>query len=69
MNELKHYKPILVVLIIYVFVCIYRVNVIYIDKDGKKHPVRGKVGDNLMYLAHKNEVEMEGMYTVHDSRS
>lgn len=36
------------------------VNVTYVDKDGKKKCVRGKVGDNLMYLAHRHEIEMEG---------
>lgn len=36
------------------------VNVTYIDKDGKKHPVQGKVGDNVLYLAHRHEIEMEG---------
>ncbi|KAF4517590.1 hypothetical protein B566_EDAN008579 [Ephemera danica] len=36
------------------------VNVVYIDKDGGRHPVRGKIGDNLMYLAHRHNVEMEG---------
>jgi hypothetical protein len=33
-----------------------RVNVTYIDRDGKKHAIRGKVGDNLLYLAHRYEV-------------
>lgn len=36
------------------------VNVTYIRKDGSKVPVRGKVGDNLLYLAHRYGVEMEG---------
>ncbi|XP_065088087.1 adrenodoxin-like protein 1, mitochondrial [Ochlerotatus camptorhynchus] len=36
------------------------VNVTYIDKDGKRMPVRGKVGDNALYLAHRYGVEMEG---------
>jgi len=36
------------------------VNVIYIDKDGKRVPVRGKIGDNVLYLAHRYGVEMEG---------
>lgn len=36
------------------------VNVVYIDKDGKKTNVRGKVGDNVLYLAHRYGVEMEG---------
>lgn len=36
------------------------VNVTYVDKDGNKKQVQGKVGDNLMYLAHRHEIEMEG---------
>jgi hypothetical protein len=46
--------------------CIYvsSVNVTYIDKDGKKHPVKGKLGDNLMYLAHRHEIEMEGQLEI-----
>lgn len=35
-------------------------NVIFLTKDGKKVPVRGKVGDNLLYLAHRYEIPMEG---------
>ena len=33
----------------------------YVDKDGKKTPIRGKVGDNAMYLAHRYGIEIEGM--------
>nr|XP_026483912.1 adrenodoxin-like protein, mitochondrial [Vanessa tameamea] len=36
------------------------VNIIYVDKDGKKTNVRGKIGDNVLYLAHRYGVEMEG---------
>lgn len=36
------------------------VNVKYVDKDGKETLVRGKVGDNVMYLAHRYGIEMEG---------
>lgn len=36
------------------------VNIVYIDKDGNKIKVRGKVGDNVMYLAHRHEIPMEG---------
>lgn len=36
------------------------VNVTFIDKDGNKISIRGKVGDNLMYLAHRHEIPMEG---------
>lgn len=36
------------------------VNVKYVDKEGKETKVRGKVGDNVMYLAHRYGIEMEG---------
>ncbi|XP_063543524.1 adrenodoxin-like protein 1, mitochondrial [Cydia strobilella] len=36
------------------------VNIVYVTKDGKKHPIRGKVGDNVLYLAHRYGIEMEG---------
>ncbi|KAJ8933890.1 hypothetical protein NQ318_001683 [Aromia moschata] len=36
------------------------VNVTFITKEGKRVPVRGKVGDNLLYLAHRYELPMEG---------
>lgn len=35
-------------------------NITYIDKHGKLFPVRGKVGDNVLYLAHRHGIEMEG---------
>lgn len=34
----------------------------YIDKDGKRVKVRGKVGDNALYLAHRYGIDMEGMF-------
>ncbi|XP_043788545.1 adrenodoxin-like protein 1, mitochondrial [Apis laboriosa] len=36
------------------------VNVTFIDKMGKRIPVKGKVGDNILYLAHRYGIEMEG---------
>lgn len=38
----------------------FRVNVTYIDKNGKSTDVKGKVGDNVLYLAHRHGIEMEG---------
>lgn len=35
-------------------------NVIYVDKSGTKIPIRGKIGDNVLYLAHRYKIEMEG---------
>ena len=37
-----------------------RVNVVYIDRDGSRHEIKGKVGDNALYLAHRYGIEMEG---------
>jgi hypothetical protein len=36
------------------------VNVVFINKDRKHIPIRGKIGDNLMYLGHRYGVEIEG---------
>jgi len=36
------------------------VNIVYIDRQNKQHNIRGKVGDNVMYLAHRYDIEIEG---------
>ena len=36
------------------------VNVIFINKDGNHVPIRGKIGDNLLYLGHRYAVGIEG---------
>jgi len=36
------------------------VNIEFVDKHGTRRPVRGKVGDNILYLAHRYAIEMEG---------
>ncbi|XP_057699618.1 ferredoxin-2, mitochondrial [Corythoichthys intestinalis] len=36
------------------------VNVVYVDRSGQRIPVKAKVGDNILYLAHKNGIELEG---------
>ncbi|KAL5022165.1 hypothetical protein ScPMuIL_001320 [Solemya velum] len=36
------------------------VNIVFIERDGKKTQVRGKIGDNAMYLAHRYGIELEG---------
>lgn len=35
-------------------------NITYIDKHGTDYKIRGKVGDNVLYLAHRHGIEMEG---------
>uniref|UniRef100_M3ZTH9 Ferredoxin-2, mitochondrial n=1 Tax=Xiphophorus maculatus TaxID=8083 RepID=M3ZTH9_XIPMA len=39
---------------------INRVNVVYIDRSGERIPVKAKVGDNVLYLAHKHGIDLEG---------
>jgi hypothetical protein len=41
---------------------IFSVNITYIDRSGEKIAVKGKVGDNVMYLAHRYGIELEGKY-------
>ncbi|XP_042341492.1 ferredoxin-2, mitochondrial [Plectropomus leopardus] len=36
------------------------VNVVYIDRSGQRIPVKAKVGDNVLYLAHKHGIDLEG---------
>jgi hypothetical protein len=33
---------------------------VVVNREGKEIPVRGKVGDNLLYLCHRYDIEMEG---------
>lgn len=32
----------------------------YIDRSGQKIPVKAKVGDNALFLAHKHGIDLEG---------
>lgn len=32
----------------------------YIDRSGQRIPIKAKVGDNVLYLAHKHEIDLEG---------
>ena len=43
--------------------CYYSINVTFIDRDGDRHDIKGKVGDNVLYLAHRHGIEMEGNST------
>jgi len=36
------------------------VNITYIDREGDSHHIKGKVGDNVMYLAQKHDLDVEG---------
>uniref|UniRef100_A0A671Q9S5 Ferredoxin-2, mitochondrial n=1 Tax=Sinocyclocheilus anshuiensis TaxID=1608454 RepID=A0A671Q9S5_9TELE len=37
-----------------------RVNVVFIDRSGQRIPVKARVGDNALHLAHKHGIELEG---------
>lgn len=39
---------------------LFSVNVVYIDRSGQRIPVKAKVGDNVLYLAHKHGIDLEG---------
>eukprot|EP00794_Sanderia_malayensis_P008001 gene8001-8860_t len=39
---------------------ILSVNITYIDRHNNKIAIRGKVGDNVLYLAHRHEIDLEG---------
>jgi len=36
------------------------VNLIFINKDKSEVPVKAKVGDNLLEIAHQNDIDLEG---------
>lgn len=36
------------------------VNITFVTREGEHVPVRGKVGDNVLYLAHRYGIELEG---------
>ncbi|XP_068178187.1 ferredoxin-2, mitochondrial [Antennarius striatus] len=36
------------------------VNVVYVDRSGQRIPIKAKVGDNVLYLAHKHGIDLEG---------
>ncbi|XP_062454388.1 ferredoxin-2, mitochondrial isoform X2 [Rhea pennata] len=43
--------------------CCFRrgmVNVVFVDRAGRRVPVRGRVGDNVLHLAQRHGLELEG---------
>lgn len=36
------------------------VDVVFVDREGKRIPVKGKVGESVLYLAHRYNVDLEG---------
>jgi hypothetical protein len=40
------------------------VPITYVEADGKEHTVEAEIGKNLLDVAHDNNVELEGTWTV-----
>jgi hypothetical protein len=40
------------------------VNVTFITRKGERRPIRAKVGDNVLYLAHRYGIELEGQLWI-----
>uniref|UniRef100_A0A7S4P7T3 2Fe-2S ferredoxin n=1 Tax=Paramoeba aestuarina TaxID=180227 RepID=A0A7S4P7T3_9EUKA len=40
--------------------CSDTVNLIYVNPDGSEVPVKAKKGENLLKIAHQNEIDLEG---------
>lgn len=38
-----------------------RVNVVFIDPEGNETPVEAREGQHVLEVAHKNNIELEGM--------
>ena len=36
------------------------VNITYIDRDNIEHNIEGKIGDNVLFLAHRHDIDIEG---------
>lgn len=36
------------------------VTVTYVDRNGLEHTIEGRVGDNVMYLAQRHDLDIEG---------
>lgn len=49
----------------HIYLLLSRVNVVYVDRSGQRIPVKAKVGDNALYLAHKHGIELEGECFLH----
>ncbi|XP_039628616.1 ferredoxin-2, mitochondrial [Polypterus senegalus] len=36
------------------------INVVFVDRSGQRIPVKAKVGDNVLHVAHKHGIDLEG---------
>ncbi|KAG2470686.1 FDX2 protein, partial [Polypterus senegalus] len=37
-----------------------QINVVFVDRSGQRIPVKAKVGDNVLHVAHKHGIDLEG---------
>jgi hypothetical protein len=42
----------------------HSVHITYIEPDGTERVAEAKIGENLMDVAHQNNIELEGMVSV-----
>jgi ferredoxin len=40
------------------------VKITYVDPDGEEKTVDAEIGQNLLYVAHDNDVELEGAFVL-----
>lgn len=43
----------------------FRINVIFVDKDGEEIHVKVPIGMNILEAAHENDIELEGTIFFH----
>lgn len=50
---------------IHAFCIFFRINVIFVDKDGEEIHIKVPIGMNILEAAHENDIELEGMIFLH----
>lgn len=43
------------------FSAVQTVRIIYVESDGKERVAEAKIGENLMDVAHENNIDLEGV--------
>ncbi|KAM4808379.1 LOW QUALITY PROTEIN: ferredoxin-2, mitochondrial-like [Rhinophrynus dorsalis] len=36
------------------------VDIVFVDRSGRRIPVKGKVGESVLYVAHRHDIDLEG---------
>lgn len=47
-------------LIVHVYICLYRITLNWIGKKGESIKTDGAVGENILEAAHRHDIELEG---------